>query len=64
MMSWTAPPKPILTPCVGICVLGADGYCDGCHRSTEEIGRWSQLGDPERLRIMLEVLPEREAKRG
>ncbi|MFP3480370.1 DUF1289 domain-containing protein [Azospirillum brasilense] len=24
-------------PCVGICVIGEDGYCEGCGRSEDEI---------------------------
>lgn len=54
----------VLTPCVGICSLDADGYCEGCLRSVDEIARWSQLPDAERRRIMDELLPRREAARG
>jgi predicted Fe-S protein YdhL (DUF1289 family) len=53
----------ILSPCIGICHLGADGLCEGCLRSGEEIARWMAMGDPERRRIMDVVLPEREARR-
>ncbi|QCO14643.1 DUF1289 domain-containing protein [Azospirillum brasilense] len=24
-------------PCVGICIIGDDGYCEGCGRSEDEI---------------------------
>ncbi|AWJ84533.1 hypothetical protein TSH58p_13955 [Azospirillum sp. TSH58] len=24
-------------PCVGICIIGEDGYCEGCGRSEDEI---------------------------
>ena len=54
---------PILSPCVGICHLGADGYCEGCLRSGDEIARWISMGDAERRRLMDEVLPQREAMR-
>ena len=57
------PPKTILTPCIGICTLAPDGYCVGCHRTGDEVARWSQLDDAERARIMNEVLPVREARR-
>ncbi len=53
----------ILTPCIGICSLGADGLCEGCFRTGTEIAAWSQIGDAERLRIMNDVLPIREAAR-
>lgn len=53
----------ILTPCIGVCVLDAQGLCEGCHRSGDEIARWSQMGDAERLRMMEDVLPAREVTR-
>jgi len=54
------PPRIILTPCIGVCALGANGYCEGCHRSADEIARWSTFSDAERLTIMNYVLPLRE----
>lgn len=57
------PPKPILSPCIGLCQLGADGLCEGCHRSGEEIARWMSMSDAERSRMMDHVLPAREAAR-
>lgn len=54
---------PILSPCVGICHLGADGYCEGCLRSGDEIARWIAMGEAERRRLMDDVLPQREAMR-
>lgn len=54
---------PILSPCIGICHLGADGYCEGCLRSGDEIARWVGMGEGERRRVMEEVLPAREARR-
>ena len=59
-MSWTVPPKAILTPCIGVCTLRADGYCEGCHRTGEEIARWSSMSDAQRLHVMLDLLPVRE----
>ena len=54
---------PILSPCVGICHLGTDGYCEGCLRSGDEIARWISMSEAERHRLMDEVLPQREAMR-
>jgi predicted Fe-S protein YdhL (DUF1289 family) len=59
----TSPPKPILTPCVGICTLDASGLCEGCFRTGDEIARWGAMDDAERIAIMDEVLPAREAAR-
>jgi uncharacterized protein len=55
------PPRAVLTPCIGVCTLAPNGYCDGCFRSADEIGAWLALNDAQRLHIMSVVLPEREA---
>ncbi|TAL85569.1 MAG: DUF1289 domain-containing protein [Rhodanobacter sp.] len=49
-----------LTPCIGICRLDRRGYCVGCLRTGEEIGRWRLMSDSERLQVMREVLPKRK----
>lgn len=56
-------PLPILSPCIGICRLDRDGYCEGCLRTGEEIARWVAMGEHERRRIVDDVLPRREAQR-
>jgi hypothetical protein len=44
------------TPCVNICVIApADGLCEGCARTLEEIASWSRLTSAERRRIMAEL---------
>jgi uncharacterized protein len=53
----------ILTPCIGVCELRADGLCAGCHRSGAEIAAWSTFDDDTRRWLMDEVLPQREAAR-
>lgn len=52
---------PVLTPCIGVCRLDARGYCKGCLRTSEEIGRWAAMPDVERLHVMQEILPARKA---
>lgn len=56
-------PSPVLSPCIGLCEIAADGLCEGCHRSLGEIARWGGMQDAERLRLMDEVLPARAALR-
>ncbi len=47
------------SPCVKVCVISpASGLCIGCHRTGEEIGRWSRMTPTERREIMA-VLPDR-----
>jgi len=54
----SAPPSPA-TPCIGVCQLDSQGYCIGCRRTIEEIGRWRGMSEAERLHVMREVLPAR-----
>lgn len=56
--------RAVLSPCIGVCSLDEQGLCEGCHRTTAEIARWSQMNDDERLHLMERVLPERESRRG
>jgi uncharacterized protein len=54
-------PQPaILSPCVGICRLDPRGYCEGCHRTGDEIARWRAMSETERNHYMNVVLPARE----
>ena len=53
----------VLSPCIGICDIDDDGLCAGCHRTGTEIAQWVTMNDDARLRMMDEVLPQREARR-
>ena len=50
------------SPCVRNCCLDEEDVCLGCNRSIEEIIRWGESGDEERLAI-LEKAKERLAER-
>ena len=50
---------PISTPCIHTCALDREGVCMGCRRTVDEIVRWREMGEAERLRLMNEVLPLR-----
>jgi len=56
--------RAVLSPCIGVCRLDNSGLCEGCLRTGDEIARWSQMGDDERLRFIETVLPERESRLG
>lgn len=56
-------PAAVLSPCIGLCRLQADGLCAGCHRSGEEIAAWAGMGETQRLHLMDVVLPARAARR-
>lgn len=57
-----APPAPIKTPCIKVCVVdGETGLCMGCYRLLSEVVRWARLSDDEREEIMAE-LPSRRSR--
>jgi hypothetical protein len=57
-----APPKPIATPCVQVCIVdGETGLCLGCYRTLGEVARWSMLAEAERDEIMA-TLPARRSR--
>ncbi len=60
-MTFTFP--VVLSPCTGVCMLDDEGLCLGCHRTSAEIARWSQMDDDERRWLMESELPAREAQR-
>ncbi|MGH8162252.1 MAG: DUF1289 domain-containing protein [Gammaproteobacteria bacterium] len=39
------------SPCVGVCRIDDDGFCEGCLRTLDEIAAWSQLSAAERARV-------------
>lgn len=50
------------SPCNKICTVDATGQiCIGCFRSLEEIGRWAQLSNAQRAKV-LAALPERRRR--
>ena len=60
-MTLAAPPRPIATPCIKVCIVdGESKLCLGCHRTLPEIAHWHRLTDEERQSLMAE-LPARRA---
>ncbi|HTD73236.1 MAG TPA: DUF1289 domain-containing protein [Steroidobacteraceae bacterium] len=51
----------VVSPCVNICRLDAQGLCVGCRRTLGEIAEWSRAGDARRLEI-LRALPRRSPR--
>jgi predicted Fe-S protein YdhL (DUF1289 family) len=53
--------RRVLSPCIGICMIDpkGSGFCLGCKRTIEEIGRWAMLDDVDRQKI-LDQLPGRK----
>ena len=60
-MDAVAPPRPIATPCIKVCIVdGQSGLCLGCFRTLPEIARWSGIGEAERDLILAELPSRRE----
>jgi len=50
------PLRRVMSPCIGICTLDhKSGFCLGCKRTIDEIGRWVIMDDAERRRILNEL---------
>jgi hypothetical protein len=44
------------SPCVRLCVIHEEsGLCLGCHRTGDEIARWSEMSAGERAAILAEL---------
>lgn len=56
--------RAVLSPCIGVCTMRADGLCQGCLRTVDEIAAWSRLSDAARLHLMETLLPLREQATG
>lgn len=50
------------SPCVSVCVMDAEsGWCIGCARTLDEIGRWGETDQADRDAVMA-ALPTRLAR--
>lgn len=48
-----AGPRPIASPCTGICRMdAATGWCIGCGRTLDEIARWGATTPADREAVM------------
>ena len=45
--------EDIVSPCIGVCAINdANGFCQGCYRTVEEIREWWNMSDQEREKVM------------
>lgn len=57
------PGVTVPSPCVGICKMDTHpAWCQGCHRSIDEIKAWSRMSDADKLALW-PVLAQRHAMR-
>ncbi len=56
--------RTVASPCTNVCRIDRrTGWCEGCKRSLDEIGRWPHADDDER-RAILAGLRHRVVKKG
>ena len=48
------------SPCTKICSLDEQGYCLGCLRTADEIGRWTSMSAAEQWRVVAELEKRRK----
>lgn len=54
--------RPLPSPCVSVCELDdATGFCKGCWRTIDEIGRWSALDNADRIAVLERLRDRRRA---
>ena len=49
----------VRSPCVAVCALDDNDVCIGCHRTGDEILRWTSMTNDERRQV-LEKIARRE----
>lgn len=55
-----APAHPVPSPCINVCRMRADGLCEGCLRTLDEIAAWGTLGDAARRAVWV-LIEQRKA---
>jgi hypothetical protein len=43
------------SPCINVCALDGRGWCIGCLRTGDEIGRWMAMSADEQWRLLDEL---------
>jgi predicted Fe-S protein YdhL (DUF1289 family) len=51
-----------LSPCTKVCSLDGDGFCIGCLRTGDEIGRWTAMSPSEQWNLVAELEERRKLR--
>jgi hypothetical protein len=51
------------SPCINVCSLDAQGFCIGCLRTGEEIGRWMSMSPAQQWQLLRLLSERRTLKR-
>ncbi|EMP56830.1 hypothetical protein MSNKSG1_03842 [Marinobacter santoriniensis NKSG1] len=52
--------EKVRSPCVSVCALDENDLCIGCHRTGDEILRWTRMTNEERRDVLHEVAKREE----
>ncbi len=48
-------PSPVPSPCIDICEMGANGLCQGCLRTIDEIVQWGTASEDFKRAVWAEI---------
>ncbi|HEX5638700.1 MAG TPA: DUF1289 domain-containing protein [Burkholderiaceae bacterium] len=55
--------SPVPSPCISVCKMSpVTGWCEGCHRTIDEIAGWSRMSDDARRLVWTELARRRQQK--
>lgn len=53
------------SPCVNVCVMDeATGLCRGCHRTLDEIARWSVMNEADKRSVVATLAQRKQQQKG
>ena len=47
--------EEIKSPCVGLCYYNREGFCVGCYRTSDEITKWWDMSNKEKLETLANI---------
>jgi len=62
-MASPSPATAVPSPCISVCNMNAKtGWCEGCHRTIDEIAGWSRMSDAEKNAVWAQLERRRSAE--
>jgi predicted Fe-S protein YdhL (DUF1289 family) len=49
------------SPCINICTIGADGYCNGCRRTLAEVAGWTRMSAEQQWAVIRAIAAREES---
>ena len=55
--------SPVPSPCISVCRMDPRaGWCEGCHRTIDEIAAWSRMDDDAKRAVWADLARRRQLK--